>query len=163
MSCFRTKPNTKHHANLSTRLETIQADLVRLSGFLTQLSGLTGEQLAAFDITDQLDSIHRCINRFEAHCMAIQITACEDEFTAPIDDESYGMVFPENNNWITIRREAKHANKLACQLTNSLGNIRASLGEVQKLGAIPEVIVQINQNTGNAVNGLASDCLLDHG
>ena len=54
MACLRTKPITKHHANLSTRLETIQEDLVRLSGFLPQLSGLTDEQLAAFDITDQL-------------------------------------------------------------------------------------------------------------
>ena len=163
MACLRTKPITKHHANLSTRLETIQEDLVRLSGFLPQLSGLTDEQLAAFDITDQLDSIHRCLNRFEAHCMAIQITAFEDEFTAPVDDESYGMAFPENNNWTTIRREAKHANKLASQLTNSLNKIRAGLGEDQNPGAIPEDIVRINQTAGNAVSGFASDCLLDHG
>ena len=95
--------------------------------------------------------------------MAIQITAFEDEFTEPVDDESYGMAFPENNNWTTVRREAKRANKLASQLTNSLNRIRAGLGEYQNPGAIPEDIVRINQTAGNAVSGFASDCLLDHG
>jgi len=163
MACLRTKPITKQHTTLSTWLETIQEDLVRLSGFISQLSGLTDEQLAAFDITDQLDSIHRCLNRFETRCMAIQIAAYEDEFAALVDDESYGMAFPENNNWTTVRREAKRANKLASQLTNSLSKIRAGLGEYQNPGAILEDIVRINQTAGNAVSGLVSDCLLDHG
>ena len=86
MNCLLTKPITKQHTSLSTRLETIQEDLVRLSGFVSQLSGLTDEQLAACEITDQLDSIHRCLNRFEARCMAIQVAAYEDEFAAPVDD-----------------------------------------------------------------------------
>ena len=163
MNCLLTKPITKQHTSLSTRLETIQEDLVRLSGFIHQLSGLTDEQLAAFDITDQLDSIHHCLNRFEARCMAIQVAAYEDEFAVPHDDESYGMAFPLNNNWIAVRREAKRANKLASQLTNSLSKIRAGFGEYQNPGVIPEDIVRINQTVGNAVNGLASDCLLDHG
>jgi hypothetical protein len=163
MACLRTKPITKQHTNTSTQLETIQEDLVRLSGFLPQLSGLTDEQLAAFEITDQLDSIHRCLKRFEAHCMAIQIAAFKDEFASTFDEESYGMVFPENNNWTIIRREAKRANKLASQLNNSLSKIRAGLGEYQNPGMIPEDIVRINQAVGNVVSGLASDCLLDHG
>jgi len=163
MACLRTKPITKQHTTLSTRLETIQEDLVRLSGFLPQLSGLTEEQLSAFDITDQLDSIHRCLNRFEAHCMALQVTAFEDEFAVLVDDESYGMTFPENNNWTTVRREAKRANKLASQLTNSLSKIQAGLGEYQNTGAIPEDIVRINITAENAVSGFESDYLLDHG
>ena len=163
MNCLLTKPITKQHTSLSTQLETIREDLVRLSGFVSQLSGLTDEQLAACEITDQLDSIHRCLSRFEARCLAIQIDAYEDEFDAPVDDESYGMAFPENNNWTNVRREAKRANKLASQLTNSLSKIRAGLGEYQNPGAIPEDIVRINQTVGNAVNSLASDCLLDHG
>ena len=56
MNCLLTKPITKQHTSLSTQLETIQEDLVRLSGFVSQLSGLTDEQLAACEITDQLDS-----------------------------------------------------------------------------------------------------------
>ena len=47
MNCLLTKPITKQHTSLSTRLETIQEDLVRLSGFVSQLSGLTDEQLAS--------------------------------------------------------------------------------------------------------------------
>jgi len=163
MNCLLTKPISKQHISLSSQLETIQEDLVRLCGFVSQLSGLSDEQLAACEITDQLDSIHRCLSRFEARCLAIQIAAYEDEFAAPVNDESYEMVFPENNNWTVVRREAKRANKLANQLTSSLSKIRAGLGEYQNPGAIPEDIVQINKAVGNAVNGLASDCLLDHG
>ena len=163
MNCLLTKPITKQHTSLSTQLETIREDLVRLSGFVSQLSRLTDEQLAACEIADQLDSIHRCLTRFEARCMAIQVAAYEDEFAAPVDEESYEMAFPENNNWTTVRREAKRANKLANQLTNSLGKIRAGLGEYQNPGAIPEDIVRVNQTVGNAVSSLASDCLLDHG
>ena len=95
--------------------------------------------------------------------MAIQVAAYEDEFAAPVDEESYEIAFPENNNWTNVRREAKRANKLASQLTSSLSKIRAGLVEYQNPGAIPEDIVRINQAVGNAVNGLASDCLLDHG
>lgn len=163
MNCLLSKPITKQHTSLSTRLETIQEDLVRLSGFVSQLSGLTDEQLAACEITDQLDSIHRCLSRFEARCLSMQISAYEDEFAAPVDDEAYEMAFPENSIWTTVRREAKRANKLASQLTSSLSKIRAGLGEYQIPGVIPEDIVRINQAVGNAVNGLASDCLLDHG
>ncbi|MHB8088782.1 MAG: hypothetical protein ACYDH2_11115 [Anaerolineaceae bacterium] len=163
MNCLLTKPISKQHTRLSSQLETIQEDLVRLSGFVSQLSGLTDEQLTACEIADQLDSIHRCLNRFEARCMALQVAAYEDEFAAPVDDESYEMAFPENNNWTAVRRDAKRANKLASQLTNSLSKIRAGLGEYQNPGAIPEDIVRINQTVGNAVSSLASDCLLDHG
>lgn len=163
MNCLLTNPITKQHTSLSTQLETIREDLARLSGFVSQLSGLTDEQLAACEITDQLDSIHRSLSRFEARCMAIQVAAYQDEFAASIDDESYGMDFPENNNWTNVRREAKRANKLVNQLTSSLSKIRAGLGEYQNLGVIPEDIVRINQAFGNAVSSLASDCLLDHG
>jgi len=163
MACLLTKPNTKQNTSLSTQLETIQEDLARLSGFVSQLSGLTDEQLAACEITDQLDLIHSCLNRFEARCLVIQVAAYEDEFAAPVSEESYEMASPLNNNWTTVRREAKRANKLASQLTNSLSKIRTGLGEYQNPGAIPEDIVRINQTVGNAVNGLASNCLLDHG
>ena len=163
MNCLLPKTITNQHTSLSSQLETIQEDLVRLSGFISQLWGLTEEQLAACEISEQLDSIHRCLNRFEARCLTIQVAAYEDEFPAPVDDESYEMTFPENNNWTTVRREVKRANKLANQLTGSHSKIRACLGEYQNPGVIPEDIVRINQTAGNAVSGLASDYLLDHG
>jgi hypothetical protein len=163
MKCLLTKPITKQYTSFSTQIETIREDLVRLSGYVSQLSGFTDEQLAVLEITDQLDEIHHCLSRFESRFMAIQITAYEDEFAASVVDGSYGMAFPENNNWTTVRREAKRANKLASQLTNSLSKIRTGLGEYQNPGAIPEDIVRINQTVGNAVSSLASDCLLDHG
>ena len=163
MACLLTKPITKQYTSLSIQLETIREDLIRLSGFVSQLSGLTDEQLAACEITDQLDSIHCCLSRFETRCMAIQVAAYEDEFAAPVNEDSYEMAFPFNNNWTTVRREAKRANKLASQLTNSLSKIRLVFGEHQNPDAIPEDIVQINQTIGNAVSSLASDCLLDHG
>jgi flagellin-like hook-associated protein FlgL len=162
-TCLLTNPRIKQPICLTSQLNTIQEDIARLSGFILQLSDFSDEQLEALGIADQLDSIHRCLNRFEARCMAIQVAAYEDEFVAPVEDKSYEIAFLENNNWTTVRREAKHANKLVSQLTNSLSKIRAGLGEYQNQGAIPEDIVRINQVVGNAVSGLASDCLLDHG
>jgi len=157
MACLLPKPITKQHTSLSSQLETIQKDLVRLSGFISQLWGLTDEQLAACEITEQLDSIHRCLNRFEARCLTIQVAAYEDEFPAPVVDGSYEMAFPENNNWTPLRREARRANKLAGQCTSTLRNICACLGENQNPGGIPEDIVRINPAVGNAVRSLASD------
>ncbi|OJX44784.1 MAG: hypothetical protein BGO78_07200 [Chloroflexi bacterium 44-23] len=162
-TCLLAKPRIKQPIRLTSQLNTIQEDIARLSGFILQLSDFSDEQLEAFDIADQLDSIHRCLNCFEVRCIAIQAATYEDDFAAPVDGESYGTAFLENNNWTTVRREAKHANKLASQLTNSLSKIRAGLVEHQNPGAIPEDIVRINQVVGNALSGLASDCLLDHG
>ena len=163
MTCFHGNHTTKQNRSLSGKFETIQADLRRLSAFANQLSGLSDEQLATFEITDQLEAIHRCLNRFEARCLAIQFAAYEDEFAAPVDEESLETNFQENNNWTTVRREAKHANKLASQLTSSFSKIRTGLGQHQDQAAAPDDIVQLSQAVGNAVRGLASDCLLDHG
>ena len=157
MNCLLTKPITKQDTSLITQLVILQEDLARLSGFVTQLWGLTGEQLEAFEITDQCDAIHRALNRFEVSCLAFQIAACEDEFAAPVIEESSEMVFPENNNWTPLRREARRANKLAGQCTSTLRNICACLGENQNPGGIPEDIVRINPAVGNAVRSLASD------
>ena len=48
MTCLHGKLVTKQRANLSTQLDTIQEDLVSLSRFVNQLSGLTDEVLATF-------------------------------------------------------------------------------------------------------------------
>lgn len=157
MACLITKPISKQHTRLSTQLETIQSDLSRLSWFISQLSGLPDNELAAVEISDQLQTIHNCLNRFEARCMAIQITAYEDESDAPVNEESFETNFPEINDWTTVQREARHANKLARQLTSSLSKIRIGLGEHRITGAIPEDIDQINRVVGNAVNGLTSE------
>jgi hypothetical protein len=62
-----------------------------------------------------------------------------------------------------VRREAKRANKLASQLTDSIRKIRTGLGENQDAGVIPEDILQIKQAFGNTVNDFGSDDLLVHG
>jgi len=157
MTCLHGKPIAKQRASLSAQLETIHQDLVRLSQFVTQLSELSNEELAVLEISDQLQTIHRCLNRFATRCLTIQIATYEDEFTAPIDNETFETITPFNNNWTTVRREAKRAHKLASQLTSSSRRIRVGLGENQDLGAIPDDIVQINQAVGNAFSGLASD------
>ena len=95
MTYLLEKKNIKQFSNLSTTLETIQDDLMRSSQFVTQLSGLTDEQLAACDITDQLDSIHRCLSRFEARCMTIQLVTYVDEFSQPVNEETYEVAFPD--------------------------------------------------------------------
>jgi hypothetical protein len=148
---------------LSGQLETLQEDLQRLSELMPQLAGLPDEEVAAFEISDQFQNIHRCLNRFEARCVAIQITAYEDEYAAPVDEESIEPALPVNNDWTIVRREAKRVNKHSSQLTSSLSKIRAGLGEYQNPGVVPEDIIRINRAVGNAVSGLASDCLLDHG
>lgn len=144
MICLPVQPITKQPAGLSTQLESIQEKLVRLSGFVTQLSGFSDEELAAFEISDQLQTIHRCLNRFEARCLAIQIAAYEDEFAALVDEDSSETDMSLNNNWTTVRREAKRANKLASQLTSSLNKVRSGLGEHPDQSAVPEDIEQIN-------------------
>ena len=62
-----------------------------------------------------------------------------------------------------MRREAKRANKLASQLTDSIRKIRKGLGENQDAGLIPGDILQITQTFGNTVNDFGSDDLLVHG
>lgn len=162
-TCLLTKPITKHHTKLSKQLETIQEDLSRLSWFVYQLSDLTGEQLETLDIAVQLDAIHRCLTRFETYCMAIKIATYEDDFAAPVVGETELGNPKSTSDWNTVRREAKRANKLANQLTESLSKIRADLSENQNPGGIPEDIIRINQTVGNAVNGFVSDGLLEHG
>ncbi len=158
-----TRPTKKQHSRLSSQLATILEDLTRLSRFTYQLSDLTDEQLESFDIADQLDAIHCCLNRFEAHCMAIKIASYEDEFAAPVVEESE-FAFPRlTGDWNTVRREVKRVNKLSGQLTESLSKIRAGLSENQYPVGSSEDIRRINQILGNDINGLASDCLLDHG
>jgi PAS domain-containing protein len=157
MTCLYEKPTTKQRTNLVLQLETIQGDLLRLSQFVNQLSGLSDEELEGLEIMDHFETIHHCLNRFEARCLSIQVTAYENEFVVPVDEDSIHLITPANNNWTTTRREAKHANKLASQLTHSLGKIRAGLGQVEGQGSVPEEIVQINQVVGNTISELATD------
>jgi hypothetical protein len=157
MTCLLGKPNTKVRASLSSQVETIQDDLIQFSQFVSQLSGITDEELAVFDISEELQTIHHCLKRFEAHCLAIQIATYEDKISATFDHEPAVMTFPGDKNWTSVRREAKHVNKLASQFTSSLNKIRAGLRDHQDQDVVPEDIVQINQVVGNAVSGIASD------
>jgi hypothetical protein len=150
-------------SRLVSQLEKIQNDLVRLSGYVSQLSDLPNEQLETLDISDQLTSIHLCLKRFETHCAAIKIASFNDEFAEPVMEESK-FVFPTSTgDWNKVRREAKHANKLASQLTESISKIRTGLNDNQDPNGIPEDILRINQTLGDAVNGFETDVLLIHG
>ena len=157
MTCYLNKLISNQNRRLTGQLETLQEDLLRLSGFVTQLAGLSDEELATYEISDQLDSIHRCLNRFETRCLAIQIAAYENEFADPFIDESCETIAFQDHDWGDIRKDAKRANKLANQLTLTLTKIRSGLGGSQAYAHIPEEILQINQVVGNAVCALASD------
>jgi len=158
-----TKPDRPNRTRLVSQLENIHDDLVRLSGYVSQLSDLPNEQLETLDISDQLTSIHHCIKRFETHCAAIKIASFNDEFAEPVMEESK-FVFPKSTgDWNKVRREAKHANKLARQLTESISKIRTGLNDNQDSDGIPEDILRINQTLGDAVNDFEADVLLIHG
>lgn len=90
-----TKPDRPNRTRLVSQLENIQDDLVRLSGYVSQLSDLPNEELETLDISDQLTSIHHCLKRFETHCAAIKIASFHDEFAEPVFDKSE-LVFPKS-------------------------------------------------------------------
>ena len=152
-------PNTR----LVSQLDTIQDDLTRLFGYVSQLLDLSLEQLETLDIEDQVDEIHGSLRRFEARCMANRVMTNEDEFAQMASDVTEIPSPKSTGEWNTVRREAKRANRLASQLTDSIRKIRTSLGENQDAGVIPEDILQIKQAIGNTVNDFGSDDLLMHG
>jgi len=94
MTCLLGRPVLQQRVNLSKQLETVSEDLVYLPRFVTQLSGLIDEDLAAFEISDPLQFIHHYSNRFVARCLASQIANNEDGFAAPVDEGSFEMNFP---------------------------------------------------------------------
>ena len=158
-----TKTMKTQRTRLVSQLEIIQNDLMHLSGYVSQLTDLPNEQLETLDISDQLTSIHLCLKRFETHCAAIKIASFNDEFAEPVMDKSE-LVFPKSTgDWIKVRREAKHANKLAHQLTESISKIRTSISDNQDPDGIPQDILRINQTLGDAVNDFETDVLLIHG
>ena len=158
MTCYLDKHTQKQNQRLADQVVTLQEDLSRLSGIVTHLAELSDEALAAFDIADQLDSIHRCLNRFEARCLSIQVAAYDNEFSEPfIDEEICGeLVFP-NHKWEDVRKDAKRANKLANQLTLTLTKIQSGMGGLQSQAPAPQDIERINQVVSNAVHGLTSE------
>ena len=162
-TCFLTKSVKTQNTRLVSQLETIQEDLTRLFGYVCQLSDLSLEQLETLDIEDQVDKIHNSLRRFEARCMANRVMTNEDEFAQMASDVSERTLPNSTGDWNTVRREAKRANKLASQLTDSIRKIRTSLGENQDAGIIPEDILRIKQSFGNPVNDFGSDDLLVHG
>ena len=162
-TCFLTKSVKTQNTRLVSQLETIQEDLTRLFGYVSQLLDLSLEQLETLDIEDQVDEIHGSLRRFEARCMANRVMTNEDEF-AQMANDVIEITSPKiTGDWNTVRREAKRANKLASQLTGSIRKIRMGLGENQDAGVIPEDILQIKQAIGNTVNDFGSDDLLMHG
>jgi len=162
-TCLLTKSVKTQNTRLVSQLETIQEDLPRLFGYVCQLSDLSLEQLETLDIEDQVDDIHSSLRRFEARCLAHRLMTNEDEFAQMASDVTEIPSPKSTGDWNTVRREAKRANKLASQLTDSIRKIRMGLGENQDAGVIPEDILQIKQAFGNAVNDFGSDDLLVHG
>ena len=162
-TCFLTKSVKTQNIKLVSQLDTIQDDLTRLFGYVSQLSDLSLEQLETLDIEDQVDEIHNSLRRFEARCMANRVMTNEDEFAQMTSDVTEIPLPKSTGDWNTVRREAKRANKLASQLTESIRKIRTGLGENQDAGVIPEDILQIKQAFRNPVNDFGSDDLLVHG
>ena len=162
-TCLPTKSVKTQNTRLVSQLETIQDDLTRLFGYVSQLSDLSLEQLETLDIEDQVDEIHNSLRRFEARCMANRAMTNEDEFAQMASDVTEITSPKSTGDWNTMRREAKRANKLASQLTDSIRKIRKGLGENQDAGLIPGDILQITQTFGNTVNDFGSDDLLVHG
>ena len=162
-TCLLTKSEKPQSTRLIAQLETIQEDLTRLFGYVSQLLDLSLEQLETLDIEDQVDEIHNSLRRFEARCMANRAMTNEDEFAQMASDVTEITSPKSTGDWNTVRREAKRANKLASQLTASMRKIRTGLGENQDADVIPEDILQIKQAFGNAVNDFGSDDLLVHG
>ena len=162
-TCLLTKSVRTQNSRLVSQLETIQDDLTRLFGYVSQLSDLSLEQLETLDIEDQVDEIHNSLRRFEARCMANRAMTNEDEFAQMASDVTEITSPKSTGDWNTMRREAKRANKLASQLTDSIRKIRKGLGENQDAGLIPGDILQITQTFGNTVNDFGSDDLLVHG
>ncbi len=162
-TCLLTKSVKTQNTRLIAKLETIQEDLPRLFGYVSQLSELPIEQLDTLQIEDQVDEIHNSLKRFEVRCMANRMLTNNDEFSQMASDVTELMPPQSTGDWNTVRREAKRANKLVSQLTDSIGKIRTGLGENQDAGVIPEDILQIKQAIGNAVTDFESDDLLMHG
>ncbi len=152
-------PNTR----LVSQLETIQEDLPRLSGYVSELLDLPREQLKTLKMEDPVEEIYRCLKRFEARCIANTILTDEIGIVQLAGDVSERTLPNSTGDWNTVRREAKRANKLASQLTESITKIRAGLSENQNASVIPEDIFQIKQAFGNAVNDFGADDLLMHG
>lgn len=158
MTCYLDKHTQKQNRRLYDQVVTLQEDLSRLSEIVTYLSGLSDEASAAFDISDQLDSIHHCLNRFETRCLAIQVAAYENEFVEPyIDEEISAELFFPNHRWEDVRKDARRANKLANQLTLTLTKIRAGMGGLRSQSPVPEDIERINRVVSTAVHGLTSE------
>ena len=162
-TCLLTKSVRPHNTRLVSQLETIQEDLTRLFEYVSQLSNLPLEQLETLEIEDQVHEIHSSLRRFEARCMANRVMTNEDEFAQMASDVTEIPSPKSTCDWNTVRREAKRANKLASQLTDSIRKIRTGLGENQDFSLIPGDILQITQTFGNPVNGFVSDDLLMHG
>mgnify|MGYP001214353438 FL=1 len=162
-TCLLTKSVKTQNTRLVSQLETIQEDLTRLFGYVCQLSDLSLDQLETLDIEDQVDEIHSSLRRFEARCMTNRVMTNEDEFAQMASDVTEIPLPKSTGDWNTVRREAKRANKLVSQLTDSIRKIRTGLGENQDTGVIPEDILQIKQAFGNPVNDFGADDLLVHG
>ena len=162
-TCLLSKSEKSQNTRLIAQLETIQEDLPRLCGYVYQLLDLPIDQLHSLHIDDQVDEIHNSLKRFEARCMANRVLTNDDEFAQEASDVTELMPPQSTGDWSTVRREAKRANKLASQLTESIRKIRTGLGENQATGVIPEDILQIKQAFRNGISEFGSDDLLIHG
>jgi len=162
-TCLLSKSEKPQNTRLIAQLETIQEDLPRLFWYVSQLSDLPIELLDTLQIEDQVDEVHNSLKRFEARCMANRVLTNDEEFAQMASDVTELMPPQSTGDWNTVRREAKRANKLVSQLTESIRKIRTGSGENQDTGVIPEDILQIQQAIGNAVTDFESDDLLMHG
>jgi hypothetical protein len=107
-----------------------------------------------------VEEIYRCLKRFEARSIVNTILTDEIGGVQLAGEVSERTLPNSTGDWNTVRCEAKRANKLASQLTETITKIRSGLNESQCASVIPEDILQIKQAFGNAVNDFGSDGLL---
>ena len=155
MSGIPGKP--KMSIKTSFQIENIQDDLRRFSGLINQLSGIDDNGLATLSLSDQLEAIHINIQSFEIRCQAIHINTDEEDFSIIENELLCEPVLTGNNDWKTLRKEARRANQFAKQLTGTLRKVHATLDKNCDLQPFPNELIQINQAVENTISGLVSE------
>lgn len=151
-------PGSSKYPSESVLIESIQDELTRLSQFISDLSRLPEEELAALEISDQLFSVHRCLTRFENRCRAVRYTGYENDFADPfLDTEGCTDPAVPNSEWREVRKEVKRAGRLTNQLTQTLTRIRSGLGGFQTQSTVPDDVRQIGRCVTESIDGLISE------
>ena len=151
-------PRKKSGRLLASQIETVQEDLVRLSGVFMQLMDLPMDILRDLDLSGEVDSLHRSLIRFENHCATLSvISKVEQDLEAVADIGPYTSFRTSDQQWGAVRRNAKRANQLAGQLTLTLMRLRDQENEISGQSDAPEDIQRMNLSVVSSVNRLLAE------